>query len=867
MRNLKKFLYTSEYDFYMNGDYVELPNLSYIEEILGVKYNPILSREAYFSIPKEAEEILPYSISIPNAIKSFKVNNVEYVKSTDSVNTINVEGGIFVDDVLNFITQHPEYHMVADAFSSIILTIPDFNPTTEDIILIQYIEFGENFLCEAYPGSLIFLDLLNSVSENKYEINELFFMEINHMLAEYAQLGYLVKFYLTAIESGYTSNEDTTLASFTTKPTIIEYKTSVDKFIFNEVGNYTAEIEFHDKNIPSLNFMGWPVISFNDIFFKGLSINNALGLFYACYLIESINIENLDTSLTTNTSYMFNECGELKTIKGIEKLNVGNVTNMGWMFQGSHSLKSVDLSGWNISNVTDMSYMFSGCTGLTSVKMGGDISNVTNVEDMFASVETLGNFYYNSAYDYSIILAELPETWTAIPCTLVDDKLIPNIEREIYLSIPESAAEELPYTITLTKHFKSFKVNGVEYAQENEENINTITINQSGYINDLMSFLLGNEEYAMTEDSYSSIKINVPDANFENGDEVLIVLLFDINGEVMYEMAPCIEAGLGFLKADNIVEFNNNSISAINQYIMEIQSQGGNMSVYAFGIGSDFTLDEDGYNITSFTLKPTTIEYEGGNFGLWVIDEVGDYTAQVEFKNTDITGVSFYGWPVVGFSDEFFTGLTTRDASLMFFQTALLTDIDLNGLITSDTVNTLGMFFSNDGLNRINGIETWDVSNVTNMSNMFFYCYGLTSLDLSNWNTSNVTNMNSMFYGCAGLTSLDLSNWNTSNVTNMNGMFYACESLTSLDLSNWNTSNVTDMSHMFGVCDYLTEIKMGGDVSNVTNVENMFLFNYSNGTFYYNSAYDYSLILAQLPSRWTTVPCIMINGELVPISN
>ena len=42
---------------------------------------------------------------------------------------------------------------------------------------------------------------------------------------------------------------------------------------------------------------------------------------------------------------------------------------------------------------------------------------------------------------------------------------------------------------------------------------------------------------------------------------------------------------------------------------------------------------------------------------------------------------------------------------------------------------------------------------------------------------------------------------NTENVTDMSDMFYHCESLTSLDLSGFNTENVTDMSHMFGNTD------------------------------------------------------------------
>jgi surface protein len=125
--------------------------------------------------------------------------------------------------------------------------------------------------------------------------------------------------------------------------------------------------------------------------------------------------------------------------------------------------------------------------------------------------------------------------------------------------------------------------------------------------------------------------------------------------------------------------------------------------------------------------------------------------------------------------------------------------------------------------------------------------------------------MSGMFYNCSGLTSLDsISNWDTSNVTSMGSMFSYCTGLTSLDLSNWDTSKVTNMFQMFCNCLGLTEIKMGGDVSKVTNVSGMFYDINTTGTFYYNSAYDYSKIIEQLPSKWTVVPCTMVDGVLIP---
>ena len=118
----------------------------------------------------------------------------------------------------------------------------------------------------------------------------------------------------------------------------------------------------------------------------------------------------------------------------------------------------------------------------------------------------------------------------------------------------------------------------------------------------------------------------------------------------------------------------------------------------------------------------------------------------------------------------------------------------------------------------------WDMSNITNMHGMFSNCFvfnqsisswrpgskhkdGLKdssqafmaarkfNRELNSWDMSKVTNMSEMFnmmptYNGGGVFNANISGWNTSNVTDISGMFEAGEF--NKDISNWNVTNVVN---------------------------------------------------------------------------
>ena len=162
----------------------------------------------------------------------------------------------------------------------------------------------------------------------------------------------------------------------------------------------------------------------------------------------------------------------------------------------------------------------------------------------------------------------------------------------------------------------------------------------------------------------------------------------------------------------------------------------------------------------------------------------------VEFKGT------IYGY---GSLSEMFSGRSIRELK------------DIDRFDVSNVTDMSFMFYDMERILNFYGLSSWNTSKVSNMSYMFASTlvrrYDQQGADLypeflKNWDTSNVKDMSSMFQSCDGLKDLDfLSKWNTSNVTNMSGMFFWCRSLLNIDgVKDWNTSNVTDMSGMFNEC-------------------------------------------------------------------
>ena len=132
----------------------------------------------------------------------------------------------------------------------------------------------------------------------------------------------------------------------------------------------------------------------------------------------------------------------------------------------------------------------------------------------------------------------------------------------------------------------------------------------------------------------------------------------------------------------------------------------------------------------------------------------------------------------------------------------------------TDMSDMFGFGFNQD-------ISTWDVGNVTDMSQMFAESEDFNQ-DISSWDVSKVTDMDQMFFG-ASVFNQDIGTWNVSNVNSMREMFREAEAFNK-DISTWDVGNVLFMTDMFHKSYSFNQDISTWDVSNVTDMNQMFIF-------------------------------------------
>ena len=183
------------------------------------------------------------------------------------------------------------------------------------------------------------------------------------------------------------------------------------------------------------------------------------------------------------------------------------------------------------------------------------------------------------------------------------------------------------------------------------------------------------------------------------------------------------------------------------------------------------------------------------------------------FKNTSSFNKDISGWDVSG----------VTDMTNMFNGATSFDSTYTNSWIANDDLSAVNIF--QDGLLDIsNDNITYAVSNYNKFDVIYKYVVWLVR-----WNTSLVTNMSGLFVGNSTFNE-DISGWDVGNVTNMNNMFVYFSNDPSgafnQPLNNWDVRKVTSMNYMFRGQINFNQPLDNWKTDNLKNTNSMFGRNY-----------------------------------------
>ena len=203
-------------------------------------------------------------------------------------------------------------------------------------------------------------------------------------------------------------------------------------------------------------------------------------------------------------------------------------------------------------------------------------------------------------------------------------------------------------------------------------------------------------------------------------------------------------------------------------------------------------------------------EWKGGLLGTTnpqqiTMDKVKTVTAVFEelppfYLDTNGVTIKARDWVTVGTTGQV-GGVTYTAVDNTSLKTMADNDEDVTKVVTTFVTDMKELFKDKRTFNQ--DIGSWDVSMVTNMSQMFyavsskdiFVLSSTFNQDIGSWDVSSVTNMSGMFLS-AFLFNQDIGSWDVSKVIGMEAMFSGTLFFNQ-DIGSWDVSKVIDMFQMF----------------------------------------------------------------------
>jgi surface protein len=568
-------------------------------------------------------------------------------------------------------------------------------------------------------------------------------------------------------------------------------------------------------------------------------------------IVFNQDITKWNTSAVTDMSAMFN--GATIFNQSIGVWDTRKVQTIHDMFYGTTKFDQ-NLSAWNTSQVTSFVNMFYTATGFNGDVSGWDTHNATSMQNMFAQAtkfnQNLSNWNTSKVTDMSNVF----QSATVFNGNITGwDTSQVNTMSNMFYNAPafnqNIGSWNTGKVTTMVQMFRSdtafnqpignwdtHTVNtmanmfqGATAFNQNigKWNVSAVTTMNQMFLSDTLSTAM----YDALLDGWASRteKLAVPfgagSSKYANCSYSGLTNRLILNTTYNWTIT---DGGLdsSFLCPTNST---NSFISVWDT--TQTSSGSSNSTGITMPITGTYTV-----NWGDGTQSISTASHQYTSSGQWTVTINGSITG-FTFNNAGdklkIQSIKRWGDCRLGNVGGYFFGCSNLDLSSV--------DDVLN---LSGTTTFINAFSSVSKTTTINNINSWDVSNITDMSAMF---NGATNFNqnLSNWNTGKVITMSNMFASATAFNG-NVSNWNTSNVASMSNLFngatnfnqpigswdvgkilsfgsvFASASNFNQNLTNWDTRKATSFASMFYLASAFNGNIGGWNTSNVLSTNGMF---------------------------------------------
>ncbi|MDG1572005.1 BspA family leucine-rich repeat surface protein [Robiginitalea sp. M366] len=488
--------------------------------------------------------------------------------------------------------------------------------------------------------------------------------------------------------------------------------------------------------------------------------------------------------------------------------DVRNVTDMSFAFSGASQFNG-DISGWDVSSATDMRVMFQDARAFNQDISGWDVSQVTNMMNMFFGTEAFNQDI--GGWDVSLVnnMNGMFAETTAFNQDLSnwDVSLVTDMAYMFYNT--SSFDQDLGnWNIGVVLDLTGM----FQLAALSTENYDATLTGWAGKtVNNGLVFDAGNSTFCGAYKARQTLIDNfgwtINDGGVAPGCAFVTTWKTD-NPGVSGSDQVALPTAPGALY-DYRVDWGDGTIS--NSVTGSITHTYASPGTYQISIIGDFPRTVFEANIVSDGASET-ITPLGDNLKLLSIDQwgLGNWTSMAD---------AFLGCANVDILAADLPDLSNvTDMSNMFgwctsfTGNATMADWDVSGVTAMS-----GMFAHAEVFDQ--AIGNWDVSAVVSMAEMFREAI-LFNQNVGNWNTSLVTDTRNMFRGATAFNQ-NLSGWNTGSIQDMSGMFQEAASFNQ-PIGGWNVSSVSSMEQMFRGAIAFNQDVGGWNVGSVTSMQGMF---------------------------------------------